>query len=42
VEVYGMKKWIGLLLLVAVLFTACSTGPEDQPEGLVTIYKLPT
>jgi len=37
-----MKKWIGVSLLLMVFLTACAAGIEDQPEGLVTVYKLPT
>lgn len=37
-----MKKWIALSLLLALALTACAAAAEDAPEGLVTIYKLPT
>jgi len=37
-----MKKWIGVSLLLVVILSACTAGLEDQPEGLVTVYKLPT
>jgi ABC-type glycerol-3-phosphate transport system substrate-binding protein len=42
VEVYRMKRIIGLALLITVLATACSGAAATQEEGLVTVYKLPT
>lgn len=37
-----MKKWIGFTLVLTVLLTACVPGVDEKPEGLVTVYKLPT
>ena len=37
-----MKRWIALGLLLVLALTACVSAVEDSPEGLVTIYKLPT
>jgi hypothetical protein len=37
-----MKKWIALSLLLVLALTACAGAAEESPEGLVTVYKLPT
>lgn len=37
-----MKKWIGVLLLLPLLLSACTGAAEEQPDGLVKIYKIPT
>ena len=37
-----MKRWMGVFLLLVVLLSACGTGTENRPDGLVTVYKLPT
>ena len=37
-----MKKWIALGLLLVLALSACASAAVEAPEGLVTIYKLPT
>lgn len=37
-----MKRWIALSLLLVLALSACAGAAQDAPEGLVTVYKLPT
>ncbi len=37
-----MKRWIAFSLLLVLVLSACAGAAEDSPEGVVTVYKLPT